>query len=137
MHHTLVCWNPRPFLSYPSHSNSHEHGYTLIELMITVAIISILAAIAIPSYNQYIAKMQQSACMSEAKAYSNHIYYLLNDQDDSTVTTAPTPSACQSITDATSWTADTAQHIIAVAKSPSDTRIMCDILNGTPCVLLH
>ncbi|WP_288726448.1 prepilin-type cleavage/methylation domain-containing protein [uncultured Psychrobacter sp.] len=104
--------------------------------MIAVAIIGILAAIAIPSYNQHIAKTQQSACLSEAKSYSNHIYYLLNDQDDNTVTTAPTPSACLSITDAAGWTTDTAQPIIAVVKSPSNARIECDIPNGSPCRIL-
>lgn len=82
--------------------------------MIAVAIIGILAAIAIPSYNQHIAKTQQSACLSEAKSYSNHIYYLLNDQDGNTVATAPTPSACFSITDAAGWTTDTAQHSLSL-----------------------
>lgn len=90
-------------------SGSTQSGYTLIELMIAIAIIGILAAIAIPSYNQHIAKTQQGACMSEVKSYSNHIYYLLNDQDDNTVAIVPTPSACLSITDAAGWTTDTAQ----------------------------
>jgi type IV pilus assembly protein PilE len=32
----------------------HEKGFTLLELMITVAIVAILAGIALPSYNDYV-----------------------------------------------------------------------------------
>lgn len=45
-----------------------QKGFTLIELMIVVAIIGILAAVAIPQYQNYIAKSQVSRVMGETGA---------------------------------------------------------------------
>jgi type IV pilus assembly protein PilA len=40
----------------------HSRGFTLIELMIVVAIIAILAAIAVPAYQDYTIRAQTSEC---------------------------------------------------------------------------
>ncbi len=55
---------------HPAFFRGNQGAFTLIEMMITVAIVAILAAIALPSYNSYIIKSEIRTAQADLLALS-------------------------------------------------------------------
>ncbi|HZV61848.1 MAG TPA: type IV pilin protein [Methylophilaceae bacterium] len=74
------------------HSFNRTNGFTLIELMVTVAIIAILAAIAMPSYNSYVTRSKIAEATSELSKWRNAVERYYQDNRNYTGVCASTSS---------------------------------------------
>lgn len=102
-------------------------GFTLIELMITVAIVGILSGIAVAAYQNYVSSAADNSCLAEAKAYAQVVLVEFNRGGVAPVHTA---SACNAITPPAGLTSFTATAI-----SPGSATVTCDLSAGVSCSL--